>query len=220
MTLSRPLLTVLALAAVVLAAGSSSVSAKTASPLGGIPDKCVAMCPDGYMYATCTEDGHTINYFADPCLTHGGSSAPMNDCGANTVLCAKDRVPSCIEGKWRCVKGSAVSSTASSAVAPMTIKSFLPKYARIGKRVTLQGEGFAKNGNVVHIGDYVVRDVFSADGKTMTFLLPRIIKPACLYERPSCEIGLIRLEPGTYEVYVEKEGRKSNTMEMKVLELR
>lgn len=32
------------------------------------------VCPDGYTAPSCTEDGHVINYFADPCLTHQSSS--------------------------------------------------------------------------------------------------------------------------------------------------
>lgn len=30
------------------------------------------ICKDGTRAASCTADGHPINYFADPCLTHGG----------------------------------------------------------------------------------------------------------------------------------------------------
>lgn len=32
-------------------------------------------CVDGTVVAACTEDGHVINYFAAPCLTHGGEIA-------------------------------------------------------------------------------------------------------------------------------------------------
>jgi hypothetical protein len=30
------------------------------------------VCADGTQHPSCSEDGHVINYFADPCLTHGG----------------------------------------------------------------------------------------------------------------------------------------------------
>lgn len=33
------------------------------------------ICPDGTRVPSCTPDGHVINYFADPCLTHQGSSS-------------------------------------------------------------------------------------------------------------------------------------------------
>ena len=36
------------------------------------------ICPDGSAHPTCTEDGHVINYFADPCLTHQASSRPLS----------------------------------------------------------------------------------------------------------------------------------------------
>lgn len=33
-------------------------------------------CVDGTEVARCSEDGHVINYFAEPCLTHGGEIGP------------------------------------------------------------------------------------------------------------------------------------------------
>ncbi len=33
------------------------------------------ICPDGTRHPSCSEDGHVINYFADPCLTHQASSS-------------------------------------------------------------------------------------------------------------------------------------------------
>ncbi|NOS67106.1 MAG: hypothetical protein HOO67_01935 [Candidatus Peribacteraceae bacterium] len=33
------------------------------------------VCPDGTQHPSCSEDGHVINYFADPCLTHQSSSS-------------------------------------------------------------------------------------------------------------------------------------------------
>lgn len=29
-------------------------------------------CVDGTEVPACTDDGHVINYFAPPCMTHGG----------------------------------------------------------------------------------------------------------------------------------------------------
>lgn len=46
---------------------SSSSSSST------ISDECKPyVCMDGTTHPSCTEDGHVINYFAPPCLTHGG----------------------------------------------------------------------------------------------------------------------------------------------------
>lgn len=48
------------------ASSSSSVS----SAFGCRP----YMCNDGTTIPACTDDGHVINYFAPPCMTHGGES--------------------------------------------------------------------------------------------------------------------------------------------------
>jgi len=40
-------------------------------------------CVDGTTHPSCTEDGHVINYFAPPCMTHGGDAGPFKDVGAN-----------------------------------------------------------------------------------------------------------------------------------------
>jgi len=58
---------------------SSSVSTgsgSTGSGSGSSENMCrQVVCPDGYGYPTCTTNGNPINYFADPCLTHQGSSS-------------------------------------------------------------------------------------------------------------------------------------------------
>ncbi len=52
-------------------------------------------CADGVSIPSCTTDGHVINYFADPCLTHQSSSAPAGSCGDK--ICQKNEVAiSCI----------------------------------------------------------------------------------------------------------------------------
>lgn len=41
------------------------------------------VCMDGTTHPGCTEDGHVINYFAEPCLTHGGDAGPFKDVPGN-----------------------------------------------------------------------------------------------------------------------------------------
>lgn len=41
-------------------------------------------CADGTEIASCTADGHVINYFADPCLTHGGYASASSEGSAET----------------------------------------------------------------------------------------------------------------------------------------
>lgn len=41
------------------------------------------MCEDGTRIPKCATDGTVINYFAPPCLTHGGDAGPFTDVPAN-----------------------------------------------------------------------------------------------------------------------------------------
>lgn len=49
---------------------ASSSSSAISSILGCRP----YVCNDGTNIPACTDDGHVINYFAPPCMTHGGES--------------------------------------------------------------------------------------------------------------------------------------------------
>jgi cysteine-rich repeat protein len=52
---------------------------------GPLPDdgRCKPyVCADGTTHPSCSEDGHVINYFAPPCLTHGGDAQPTCGNGA------------------------------------------------------------------------------------------------------------------------------------------
>lgn len=49
----------------------------------GMPSCAPYVCKDGTTHPSCTEDGHVINYFAEPCLTHGGEAGPFSDVAAN-----------------------------------------------------------------------------------------------------------------------------------------
>jgi hypothetical protein len=102
---------------------SSSVSSSSAGA-----DRCVAFCPDGYSYRTCTEDGHPINYFADPCMNHytvssvssrsssSSSVSSVSACnGPNRLLCMRDSDPRCVNGQWTCVPHASSSSVSSSS---------------------------------------------------------------------------------------------------------
>ena len=50
------------------------------------------VCPDGTRHPSCSEDGHVINYFADPCLTHQSSSSTAR-CGDG--ICQEGEATSC-----------------------------------------------------------------------------------------------------------------------------
>lgn len=54
--------------AVSSAGSSSSYSSVSSDSFACEPYRCA----DGTVIESCAPDGHVINYFADPCLTHGG----------------------------------------------------------------------------------------------------------------------------------------------------
>lgn len=59
---------------------SSADSSSSSSAQSSIAKECDPYrCSDGTEIASCTPDGHVINYFADPCLTHGGHASSPND---------------------------------------------------------------------------------------------------------------------------------------------
>ncbi len=62
---------------------SSSVRSSSSSSSSKISNECKPyVCMDGTTHPSCTADGHVINYFAPPCLTHGGevtSDRPFTD---------------------------------------------------------------------------------------------------------------------------------------------
>ncbi len=47
--------------------------------------------------------------------TSSRSSSSVNSCGANTLLCAQDRLPQCNNGQWTCVPRPSSSSSSSSS---------------------------------------------------------------------------------------------------------
>ncbi len=63
------------------------------------------LCNDGTTIARCTDDGHMINYFAAPCLTHGGeigespaSFSDVPDSHANAEAIAYVKAQGIVEG--------------------------------------------------------------------------------------------------------------------------
>lgn len=68
--------------------GGSSASSAVGS-LSSVANGCAPYrCADGTVIASCTPDGHVINYFADPCLTHGGYASSA---GSSAVVSCEER---------------------------------------------------------------------------------------------------------------------------------
>ena len=77
------------------------------------------------------------------------------------------------------VTGSMVRSNAVTLriteppTTPVVIALMYPTYGLVaGTMITVRGVGFTRTGNTMKIGDAVVRDVASADGKTLVFAAP------------------------------------------------
>lgn len=141
------------------------------------------------------------------------SSSSASNCKEPKILdCMLGYRPKCVSGKWKCLKRSG-----GTGKAPV-LTAIKPDHAWFGKDVVIFGTGFAKKNNFIHIGDYTIPHVGSANGKSLTFRIPRIIKPACLFKKPTCEYGVAKLDKGMYNLSVETEGKVSEPMTLWVVE--
>ncbi len=178
-------------------------------------DSCIAMCPDGYEYRSCTEDGHPINYFADPCMNHYNSSTPpVNSCGASLILCIQGMLPVCSDGAWKCV--AAGSSSSVSSQSKLQITSLKPTVGERNSRVTIKGSGFARAGNVVMFGDSKIPHLRSFAGKWISFRIPRQTVNACYPNKNICQVPVQRYGPGTYDISVMVNGETSNSLQFTI----
>ncbi|MDD5103388.1 MAG: S-layer homology domain-containing protein [Candidatus Peribacteraceae bacterium] len=83
-------------------------------------------CLDGTVIPSCTSDGHPINFFADPCLTHQGSSSSSSTSSLSSVASAKE-------------DASSPSSASSVTYDPGTDFSQLPSFLRLGTTSSILG---------------------------------------------------------------------------------
>ncbi len=170
---------------------------------------CMGMCPDGYMYPVCTEDGHDINYFADPCMMHQGqSSSGANSCGPSTILCRRNTSPVCMDGRWTC------KPQAMWEDGDVRITSIVPESTQAGMRVTIRGEGFARRRNIVMFADSIIPNLRSLDGTSLVFRVPRKSTNACYFQKPRCGAPKYNYDDGTYPVSVYVNGSVSNVLSL------
>ena len=86
-----------------------------------VPDCEPYHCADGTEIDRCTADGHVINYFAPPCMTHGGEVSQGtrcmgdNDCPSGTVCSTRygDCESACDPGVEACIQACAGRCTQS-----------------------------------------------------------------------------------------------------------
>ncbi len=181
--------------------GSSSTSSR---------DICIAECADGYEYRTCTEDGHPINYFADPCMNHQASSeSNENSCGASAILCIQGTIPACVKNEWTCVPQAGTSSSQ----ADLQVTSLSPESGGKFSRVTITGTGFARRNNIVLFADSVIPHLRSLDGKHLSFRVPARTVRACYLQRGMrCTAEKQTYGSGEYDVSVLSGDQVSNRM--------
>lgn len=94
--------------------------------------------------------------------------------------------------------------------ATPTVTSMNPQSAGVGASVTIFGTGFSTTGNTVHFGNGVITNLGSADGRSVSFIVP-----SQLTGYGSQQVGL-----GTYYVSVtNSSGYTSNTLPFTVTSL-
>jgi len=96
------------------ASSVSSTSSKSSSSKSSLSNReaCIAKCPDGYEYRKCVRPGLPIYYFADPCLTHQGSSKSSSSKSSSSSLSSSSSVSS-----------SSLSSSVSSVSSASSVSS-------------------------------------------------------------------------------------------------
>lgn len=88
------------------------------------------------------------------------------------------------------------------AQAP-AIYSIVPNSATPGTTITVYGSGFSDRNNSVRVGNGVITNLFSSDGKTLSFVLPTTLSG----------FNSQYATPGTYNVTVTNaDGRTSNSV--------
>ncbi|HEY5220561.1 MAG TPA: IPT/TIG domain-containing protein [Candidatus Paceibacterota bacterium] len=110
------------------------------------------------------------------------------------------------------------TSTPSSTtpVPPASTPPLYPSAGPIGATVTITGTDFAATGNVVTMNGLSaasLKDLPSADGKTIVFIVPQTLGPVC-NKSEMCAQFLVEVTPGTaYTVDVlAADGSSSQTI--------
>ena len=100
--------------------------------------------------------------------------------------------------------------TASGAAVPH-IQSISPTSGQIGTVVTVQGTRFDSKNNTVLFGSGAIVNIPAQNG-TLTFTVPAMLDPLCIYSRPSCKLPSQPTLPGSYSVSVMTKNGTSNAV--------
>ncbi len=112
-----------------------------------------------------------------------------------------------------------VSTSSPARSNTISIRDILPDRVRVGGQVVLEGTGFTPEGNSVHIGVGVIRNISSYNnGSTLFFQIPAYINPCDGIVVGSCNSPLIQTTPGSYNVFVINElGQQTKTSSLSVI---
>lgn len=92
-----------------------------------------------------------------------------------------------------------VASSTPTSTPPTKKSPLYPSSGPIGATVTINGSGFAATGNVVTMNGLSaasLKNLSSADGKTITFIVPQTLGPVC-NKAEMCAQFLVEVTPGT-----------------------
>ena len=97
---------------------------------------------------------------------------------------------------------TSVQVTGSSS-GPLSLSTLTPTFGSKGTVITLNGSGFSSTGNTVHFGIGGSRDVYSANGTTITFTIPHFVSPCDVVAAGLlCGAPVTPVTNGSYPVYV------------------
>ena len=104
-----------------------------------------------------------------------------------------------------------VNVTGFPQSSPM-LDSLSPTFGPIGTFVTAFGSGFAPTGNLIYFGDYgALMNVNSYDGRTLYFVVPQYIGPAC-NPNDACPQYARFLPSGVHQISVSNGIMRSNSV--------
>ena len=126
-----------------------------------------------------------------------------------------------------------ITNATSTATTSIKIISMMPNTGKIGTTITLIGIGFTAD-NTIHFGASIIphinattskaldcplsNDPSCAPGvrKSISFTVPTMSTPACLYATPRCMIAQAIIAPRVYKVGVQNENGTSRMFEYTV----